>query len=95
MKLKEIVHYAYFLMLSSDTKEQVKDIVTRDLADIENKINEHTNSKLNKIAVEIESLKRTKDNFGSKSYNLNLDITLNVALDATIEIIKKEITKTK
>ncbi len=53
---------------------------------------EHIKSKLSKIVGEIESLKKTKDNFDSKSYNLTVDVAINVALDAAIEIIKKEIT---
>ena len=82
---KEIAHYAYFTMLSSGGEKDVEDIVARDLADIENKINEHTNSKLKRAIGEIKKWKLDTQHFGT-SYQIINDI---------IEIIEKEITKKK
>lgn len=86
MKLKEIAHYAYFSMLSSEEEKDVEDIVARDLADIENKINEYTNSKLNKIIEEIEKK-------GKNIAHDNWEIGFYTGLCDAITIIKREITK--
>ena len=87
MTVSEIAHYAYFSMLSSEEEENVENIVARDLADIENKINEHTNAKLNKMIREIDSEK------AEFQYCKLEDLTWDDALDTAMEIIKKEITK--
>lgn len=83
MTAKEIAHYAYFSMLSSEEEKDVEDIVARDLEDIENKIEEYANSKLNKIIKEIE---KVGDKHRLGNYVLGM-IT-------AIEIIKKELIKT-
>jgi len=57
-------------------------------------LTKYTQSKLSKIVKKIESLKKTKSDFESKSHNLTVDVSINVALDAVIKIIKRDLTKT-
>lgn len=95
--VKEIAHYAYFSMLSSEQEKDIKYIVAHDLADIENKINEHTNSKLKKIINEIGEHNRINkiDYFSKKEYYPNRDYYKGFkdAMEAAIGMVKREITK--
>lgn len=92
--VKEIAHYAYSLILSSGPEEdvEVENLVDRDLADIENKINEYTNSKLNKIVKKLEE-KIDEDIDRGRFGHLKENSCYIGALNIAIEIIKKEITK--